>query len=94
MDLGANLNGEAPRCEHLDAIVPTAPKASGCLECRAGGDGWASLMACLTCGWVACSEDSIGNHALAHYKETDHPLAATMAPGSRHRWCYVHRRAV
>jgi Zn-finger in ubiquitin-hydrolases and other protein len=91
---GASLNGTAPRCEHLDAIVPTAPRASSSLECPVDSDIRAFVLACLSCGWVACSKDSPGNHALVHYKETDHPLAAALAQGSRFRWCYVHRRAV
>jgi hypothetical protein len=32
------------------------------------------LMICLTCGWVACSDDAPNRHARAHPKETGHPL--------------------
>ena len=38
-------------------------------------------MVCLTCGWVACSDDSPNQHARAHYEETDHPVAAGLASG-------------
>ena len=55
--------------------MPVEPLSDCCLGCRAAGGGWVSLMVCLTCGWVACSDDSPGAHALAHYEETDHPLA-------------------
>jgi uncharacterized UBP type Zn finger protein len=89
-----SLNGSAPRCEHLDAIMPVAPRSSRCGECRDGDHGGASLLVCLTCGWVACSDDSPGKHALAHYQETDHPVAGALPPGSKLRWCYVHRRPV
>jgi hypothetical protein len=91
---GGSLNGPAPRCEHLDAIVPVEPLSGYCHDCQAGGGSWVSFMVCLTCGWVACSDDSPGAHALAHYQETDHPLAGALEPGSKFRWCYVHRRAV
>jgi uncharacterized UBP type Zn finger protein len=91
---GVSVNGSAPRCEHLDALVPVAPHSSTCRECRAAGEHWAGLVACLTCGWVACSDDSPRRHALAHYEETDHPVVRALQPGSTWRWCYVHRRAV
>src|SRR3569833_1462989 len=89
-----SLSGAAPRCEHLDALVPVPPTSSACGECRAAGEDWATLLVCLTCGWVACTDDSPRRHALAHYEETDHPVAAVLRPGPVWRWCYVHRRAV
>jgi len=49
---------------------------------------------CLSCGWVACSDDSPNQHARAHYEETDHPVAVGFPRGSHPRWCYVHHRAV
>lgn len=87
-------NGSAPRCEHLDGVTPVAPRSHGCAACEARGDRWTALRLCLTCGWVACSDDSPRRHARAHYQETDHPLAAAMEPGSTWRWCYVHGRLV
>jgi uncharacterized UBP type Zn finger protein len=89
-----NLNGSAPRCEHIDELVPVIPQSGTCRECRAAGEDWTGLRVCLTCGWVACSDDSPGRHALAHYEETDHPVAGALGPGPTRRWCYVHRRAV
>jgi uncharacterized UBP type Zn finger protein len=97
MTLGApaiSLNGSAPRCEHLDALAPVTPQSQDCRDCRARGDRWAALLICLTCGWVACSNDSPNQHAKAHYEETDHPLAAGLEPESRRRWCYIHQRLV
>jgi uncharacterized UBP type Zn finger protein len=96
MALGALVspNGAAPRCEHLDGLAPVTPQSDACRECRSRGDGWAALMVCLTCGWVACSDDSLNQHAKAHYEACDHPLATDMEPGSRRRWCYVHQRLV
>jgi uncharacterized UBP type Zn finger protein len=91
---GVSLNGSAPRCEHLEALAPVAPRPPTCRECQAAGEDWADLVVCLTCGWVACSDDSPRRHALAHYEETDHPVVRALRPGPTWRWCYVHRRAV
>jgi uncharacterized UBP type Zn finger protein len=91
---GVSPNGSAPRCDHLDALVPVAPQSSTCGTCEAAGAHWTGLVACLTCGWVACSDDSPRRHALAHYQETDHPVAGALRPGPTWRWCYVHQRTV
>jgi len=53
-----------------------------------------TLLACLTCGWVACSDDAPGQHARAHYEETDHPVARGLVRGSGWTWCYVHQRRI
>ena len=89
-----SLNGSAPRCEHLDGLVPVTPKSDDCRDCQARGDRRSPLAVCLTCGWVACSDGSPVQHAKAHYEETDHPLAARLEASSRWRWCYVHQRLV
>lgn len=87
-------NGAAPRCSHADALAPVAACSSGCRYCQALGASWRGLAVCLTCGWVACTDDSPQRHALAHYQETDHPVAAALAPGPQRRWCYVHHCVV
>ena len=87
-------NGSAPHCEHLDGLQPVTPLSDHCGDCQDHTGGQAPLVICLTCGWVACSDDSSGRHARAHYEETDHPLAVGLEPGSRWRWCYVHQRLV
>jgi uncharacterized UBP type Zn finger protein len=89
-----SLNGSAPHCEHLDGLTPVTPQSDHCRDCQARTDRRASLAVCLSCGWVACSDDSPNRHARAHYEETDHPLAAGLEPGWRWRWCYVHQRLV
>jgi uncharacterized UBP type Zn finger protein len=86
-------NGSAPRCEHADGLLPVEPLSERCLDCQALADHLA-LLVCLSCGWVACSDDSPNRHARAHYEETDHPLAAGLESGSNWRWCYVHQRRV
>jgi uncharacterized UBP type Zn finger protein len=92
--VAASPNGKGPRCEHLDGIEPAWPQSDNCRDCRSGQDRLAGLVVCLTCGWVACSDDSPNQHAKAHYEETDHPVTAGLAPGSAWRWCYVHQRLV
>jgi uncharacterized UBP type Zn finger protein len=87
-------NGTAPRCEHLDGLAPVKPQSDHCRDCQGVLDPQPGLTVCLTCGWVTCSDDSPNRHARAHYEETDHPLAADLASGSRWRWCYVHQRLV
>jgi uncharacterized UBP type Zn finger protein len=91
---GVSPNGSPPRCEHLDGLTPMAPHSATCQDCLAAGEHWTGLVVCLTCGWVACSDDSPRRHALAHYEETDHPVVGALRPESDWRWCYVHRRAV
>jgi uncharacterized UBP type Zn finger protein len=97
MTLGASAagpNGTAPRCEHLDDLAPVTPRSDACPACPACPARQGRLLVCLTCGWVACSDDSPGRHARAHYEETDHPVAGDLAPGAVWRWCYVHQRLV
>ena len=97
MALGAaavSPNGTAPRCEHLDGLVPVGPQSDDCRECRSSQVRQAGLAVCLSCGWVACSDSSPNQHAKAHYEETDHPVAASLALGAAWRWCYVHQRLV
>jgi uncharacterized UBP type Zn finger protein len=81
-------------CGHLAALHPVQPHSSRCQECLASGAGWVELWLCLTCGWVACSDDSPNQHAKAHYEETDHPVTAPLRHGPGPRWCYVHQRPV
>ncbi|WP_424534288.1 UBP-type zinc finger domain-containing protein [Sphaerisporangium viridialbum] len=90
----ASLNGQAPRCEHLDTSPATEHGVPQCAGCLALGLTWTRLLACLTCGWVACSDDSPGKHAWEHYQETDHPVVAALEPDPAWRWCYVHERTV
>ena len=87
-------DGSAPGCGHADGAAPVTPLPGGCPACRAGADRGPGLLACLSCGWVACADDTPGRHAEAHYQETDHPVAAGLEPGSQWRWCYVSRRRI
>jgi uncharacterized UBP type Zn finger protein len=86
--------GAAARCEHLPTSLQVFPRPESCGQCDADRLTWIALRLCLTCGWVACSDESPGQHARAHYQETDHAVAASPEPGPARRWCYVHERAV
>jgi uncharacterized UBP type Zn finger protein len=87
-------NGTTPRCDHLDELDPVPADSAACQECAAAGTEWVGLVFCLTCGWVACSDDSPERHAVAHYEETDHPVARALRPGPVWNWCYVHQRTI
>jgi uncharacterized UBP type Zn finger protein len=82
------------RCPHLAATHPVAPRSGICRECVDIGQNWVELWLCLTCGWVACSDDSSGQHARAHYEETDHAVAAPLHGPPGIRWCYAEERSV
>jgi uncharacterized UBP type Zn finger protein len=81
-------------CEHLSGARSIKPHSTECLECLDLGCGWVALWRCLSCGWVACSNDSPNKHAKAHYQETDHPVARSLEPDPGQCWCYVHQRTV
>lgn len=81
-------------CHHGLCTRPVVPHSTGCLACEERGDAWEELCLCLSCGWVACSDDSGGRHARDHYEETDHPVVASPPAVTGTRWCYVHDRAV
>jgi Zn-finger in ubiquitin-hydrolases and other protein len=87
-------NGAAPRCEHLDAARPVSPRSETCEQCTATGLTPVALRICLTCGWVACSDGSPGQHAKGHYEETDHAVAGSADAGSTWRWWLGTERAL
>ncbi|MGZ4597395.1 MAG: Na+/H+ antiporter [Actinomycetes bacterium] len=78
-------------CEHLsEAPVAARPKTpDGCEECLRDGTKWVHLRLCLTCGHVGCCDSSPGQHATAHFKETDHPVIRSFEPAESWRWCYL-----
>jgi uncharacterized UBP type Zn finger protein len=89
-----NRGGGRRPCDHVAVAHLVQPYSAGCQLCLERGEGWVDLWLCLSCGWVACSNDSSHQHAKAHYEETDHPVAVSLPPGTRMRWCYVHQRSV
>jgi hypothetical protein len=80
-------------CEHVAAIHLVPPPTGGCQPCLDRGEAWVRLCLCQSCGWVACFDDSPGQHAKAHYEETDHPVVILLQH-PHPRWCYVHQRTV
>ncbi|MBJ8345431.1 Na+/H+ antiporter [Antrihabitans sp. YC2-6] len=86
--LSSTVTGE---CAHLlDAPVTCVPDHPGiCQECLDEGFVWVHLRMCLTCGHVACCDSSVGNHASAHFRSTEHPVMRSVEPGEAWRWCYV-----
>jgi uncharacterized UBP type Zn finger protein len=86
----------APGCAHLDAVVvtelPGAPLE--CTDCVALGDRWVHLRMCLTCGKVACCDNSPNRHATRHFRESAHPLIRSAEPGEGWSWCYVDELAL
>jgi uncharacterized UBP type Zn finger protein len=83
-----------PACDHVPATRRIKPHSTECLECLDGGCGWVALWLCLSCGWVACSDNSPNQHAKVHYQETDHPVTVPLEHNPGQRWCYVHQRTV
>ncbi len=81
----------AGACEHLEDAprVMKARTPNGCEECLRDGTRWVHLRLCLTCGHVGCCDSSVGQHALGHYDETQHPVMRSIEPGEAWRWCYV-----
>jgi hypothetical protein len=55
------------------------------------GAQWNELRVCLACGHVGCCEDSAHAHAFRHFKESGHPLIASLERGESWGWCYVDR---
>ncbi|MFF4243233.1 UBP-type zinc finger domain-containing protein [Streptomyces sp. NPDC001822] len=76
-------------CTHADADehLPEREGTPACDDCRAGAPS-ASLLRCLTCGHVGCSDSSAGQHAYRHARTRGHPLARSLRPGDAWAWCY------
>jgi uncharacterized UBP type Zn finger protein len=82
------------RCAHVVGALNVEPLSPGCRQCREEGNGWIELCVCLSCGWVACSDNSPNQHAKAHYEETDHPVAGPLEGDGGPPWCYAHECVV
>ena len=78
-------------CIHLTQVNEVTPSSDGCEACRAMGDKWVHLRLCMTCGNVACCDDSKNKHASKHAKEAGHPVIRSFEPGEFWMWCYVDK---
>jgi uncharacterized UBP type Zn finger protein len=78
-------------CSHLAAIehVSVPAVVPGCEECLATGGRWVHLRMCQTCGHIGCCDNSPGQHATGHYRQTAHPIIRSAQPGEDWSWCYV-----
>ena len=81
-------------CEHVaDIKIKTVHRPPpGCEDCLKIGARWVHLRECLTCGHVACCDDSPNQHATKHFHATKHPIVTSMEVGETWAWCYVDDR--
>ena len=70
----------------IDPTVP--PSGAGCAECEDGGGWWFHLRRCAQCGHIGCCDSSPSQHALAHARETGHPMIRSYEPGEAWFWSY------
>jgi uncharacterized UBP type Zn finger protein len=85
-----------PSCTHLDQVhvLELPPHIEGCEDCLATGGRWLHLRMCLSCGHIACCDDSPNRHASAHYRSSGHPIIRSAEPGEDWSWCYVDEVAL
>ena len=77
-------------CLHQDEIADVQPdSADTCAECVALGDSWVHLRICMTCGHVACCDNSKNRHARRHFHATQHPIIQSFEPGESWRYCWI-----
>jgi uncharacterized UBP type Zn finger protein len=77
-----------PTCAHLERVTEVAPLDSGCTECLRTGSRWVHLRLCMSCGTVACCNDSPNRHATAHHRQSGHPVIRSFEHGERWLYCY------
>jgi hypothetical protein len=85
----ADDSPQAPTCNHLDRLIDVPSGAdAGCVECLRTGRSWLHLRKCLNCGHIGCCDESPGQHAFAHWLQTQHPVVRSEDPGEDWAWCY------
>jgi uncharacterized UBP type Zn finger protein len=79
------------RCGHLDSIeITSLPEVvAGCEDCLAAGGVWLHLRICLTCGHVACCDDSPNRHMSKHAEAASHPIIRSLEPGENWSYCFI-----
>jgi hypothetical protein len=84
-----------------DASIPQsiidaapAPSGDGCQDCESTGGWWFHLRRCVECGHVGCCDDSLGQHATAHFEASGHRWIRSFEPGEDWFWDYVGARIV
>jgi uncharacterized UBP type Zn finger protein len=86
---------ESP-CDHVSEVKIKSVKrpGDGCVDCLKIGATWLHLRECLTCGHVACCDDSPNRHATKHNRATHHPIITSVEPGETWVWCFVDEEAL
>ena len=90
----SRLRGSDTGCSHLDQVREVEAGTDGCEECLAAGMRWVHLRLCLTCGHVGCCMASEGQHAMAHFEGTGHPIIRSHEPGEDWCWCWADEMEV
>jgi uncharacterized UBP type Zn finger protein len=95
MTAKSNVDLSAP-CDHIaDVKLFTVKRpGKGCVDCLKIGGEWVHLRECLTCGHVACCDDSPNRHATAHFRGTRHPIVSSAEPDETWCWCYLDERVL
>jgi uncharacterized UBP type Zn finger protein len=77
-------------CSHLGSVtVRQLPESvDGCEDCLRDGGVWLHLRICLECGHVGCCDDSPGQHATHHAKDTEHAVIRSLQPGEDWSYCF------
>lgn len=76
-------------CTHRDQILVFKTELYECPDCVLSGDSWFHLRLCMACGYVGCCENSKNKHALAHFKQSSHPIVRSIEPAEDWMWCYA-----
>jgi hypothetical protein len=71
-----------------------SPSGTGCTECDDLDGWWVHLRRCAACGHVGCCDDSLGQHATAHWRETGHRYMRSFEPGEDWWWDYETQETV
>ncbi|MEO6866746.1 MAG: UBP-type zinc finger domain-containing protein, partial [Gaiellales bacterium] len=81
----------ATSCTHVSSvkILEGPDEVDGCETCLVDGTGWVALRMCMTCGEVACCDDSPGQHARKHAESAEHPIIRSIEPGESWSYCYI-----
>ena len=82
-------------CEHEEEAQIFRPRsADGCEECVKNNYKWVHLRLCLSCGHTGCCDSSRYKHATAHFRETGHPIMASLEREENWAWCYADEKYV
>jgi low temperature requirement protein LtrA len=82
-------------CQHEGEAQIFRPRTGdGCEECVKNNYKWIHLRLCLSCGHTGCCDSSAYKHATKHFKETGHPIMASLEPEENWAWCYADEKFV